>query len=342
MTEKAIPAEMTALRARTTSESDEAAVSGLVAEQVPTPRPGRGQVLIRIEAAPCNPADLLYLTGRYGIDRPFPATPGFEGAGTVVASGGGLLARWLVGKRVACGGHECSGTWAEYCLTDATQCLVLHRALSFEQGATAVANPITALALVGLAKRGHHRAIVQTAAAGYLGRLLERVAKDAEIPVLNVVRRSEQAESLRAAGSHALASDDADFAHALRARARELSATIAFDAVAGPMTGILANALPKRSEVVVYGALAGTPSGDIDPMELAFGEKRVRGFEIAGHLRAIGLFSSFLLANRAQRLVASGATATIRERVPLVDARVALGRYVREMSVGKVLLFPGR
>src|SRR5437868_15515711 len=76
--------------------------------QLAMPEPKHGEVLVRMHAAPCNPADILYLEGRYGIDRPLPATPGFEGSGVVVASGGGLLGRWLVGKRVACGGHECS------------------------------------------------------------------------------------------------------------------------------------------------------------------------------------------------------------------------------------------
>ena len=91
---------------------------------------------------------------------------------------------------------------------------------------------------------------------------------------------------------------------------------------------------------MVYGALGGEPSGAIDPMELAFGEKRVRGFEIAGHLRDIGMFRAFLLASAAQRLAVSGAPSTIRERVPLEAAPTALARYAREMSRGKVLLVP--
>ena len=333
-----LPKEMTAVRASETRASAEDAIAALSIDRIPTPRPGRGQVVVRMRAAPCNPADLLYLTDRYGIDRPLPATPGFEGSGEVVASGGGLVARWLVGKRVACGGHECTGTWAEYCLADATQCLPLRRELSFEEGATAVANPITALALVGLARKGGHRAIVQTGAAGQLARVLERVAKRDALPVVNVVRRVEQAEALRASGSEALASDEPGFAAALAELARELSATVAFDAVAGPMTGVLVGALPRGSEIVVYGALSGAPSGDIDPMELAFGAKRIRGFEIASHLRDLGILRAFLLASAAQRLVASGAKAVIRERASLDDAPAALLRYAREMSAGKVLL----
>ena len=98
-----LPAEMDSLVANEHGDGAEDAIGKLRVARLPVPRPARGQVLVRMHAAPCNPADLLYLEGRYGIDRPLPATPGFEGAGVVVASGGGLLGRWMLGKRVACG-----------------------------------------------------------------------------------------------------------------------------------------------------------------------------------------------------------------------------------------------
>src|SRR5688572_17494727 len=80
----------------------------------------RGQVLIRMAAAPCNPSDLLLLQGKYGTLKTLPTVPGWEGAGTVVASGGGLLTRWLKGKRVACAlRKDRDGTWAEYFVADA-------------------------------------------------------------------------------------------------------------------------------------------------------------------------------------------------------------------------------
>lgn len=310
--------------------------------RLPVPKPGRGQVLVRVHAAPCNPADLLYLEGRYGIDRPLPATPGFEGAGVVVASGGGLLGRWLLGKRVACGGHECTGTWAEYVVADSNQCLPLRSDLTFEQGATAVANPMTALALARIVRGGRHRAFVQTAAAGQLGRMILSVTAARGLVGLHIVRRSEQATALRELGAeYVLVSTDADFPTALRTRCRELGVTIALDAVAGAMTGHLVGALPARGEVVVYGGLSGDPCGGIDPMLLCFGDRRVRGFELAGHLRAIGLLRSFRLATAAQKLVASGRAKTeIRKRLSLVDAPAKLADYATSMSDGKMLLIP--
>jgi NADPH2:quinone reductase len=306
--------------------------------EIDRPEPRRGEVLVRMHAAPCNPADILYLEGRYGIDRPLPATPGFEGSGVVVASGGGLLGRWLVGKRVACGGHECSGTWAEYAVVPAMQCLPLAKALTFEQGAGALANPTTALAIASLA-RGH-RAYVQTAAAGQLGKMICIAMRERGLEGIHVVRRAEQADVMRRLGAeHVLVSSDAAFDRDLAALSQKLGATIAFDAVAGTLTGRLVAAMPRGADVVVYGALSGEPVGAIDPMQLAFGAKRVRGFEVATHVRALGLLGGYRLARSAQRHVQQGAfTSEIADRVSLADAPARLAQYAGRMSDGKIML----
>lgn len=92
--------------------------------QVPIPQPGPGQVLIRMAAAPINPSDLGFVKGSYGFQKGFPIVPGFEGSGTVVAAGSGLLPRLLVGKRVACSA-ALGGTWAEYLVASASSCFPL-------------------------------------------------------------------------------------------------------------------------------------------------------------------------------------------------------------------------
>src|SRR4051812_2507581 len=93
----------------------DAPAEALSLAHIPVPPVRRGEVLVRMAASPINPSDLIFLKGQYGITKPLPVVPGFEGSGTVVAAGGGWLARRLVGKRVACrapsDGH---GTWAEY------------------------------------------------------------------------------------------------------------------------------------------------------------------------------------------------------------------------------------
>src|SRR5215210_6041310 len=130
------------------------AIRGLQVLERPVPRPRRGQVLVKIAAAPCNPSDLLLLQGKYGTLKTLPSVPGWEGAGIVVANGGGLLGRWLFGKRVACGVRsDRDGTWAEYVVVNADNCIALKSAVPFEQGASLIINPFTALAMLETARR---------------------------------------------------------------------------------------------------------------------------------------------------------------------------------------------
>jgi NADPH:quinone reductase-like Zn-dependent oxidoreductase len=78
-------------------------------DRVKVPRPGPGQVLVKVECAPINPSDTYFLAGMYGKagdDGParniqYPITPGWEGAGVVVQNGGGLMGWRVMGKRVA-------------------------------------------------------------------------------------------------------------------------------------------------------------------------------------------------------------------------------------------------
>jgi len=59
-----------------------------ILKDVPVPKPKYNEVLIKIEYAPLNPMDLSFLKGYYSSVKKLPVTIGFEGCGTVVASGG--------------------------------------------------------------------------------------------------------------------------------------------------------------------------------------------------------------------------------------------------------------
>src|ERR1700692_309998 len=98
--------------------------------EMPVPRPGPGEVLVRVHASPLNPSDDLFVRGLYGFRKPLPAVPGFEGSGTVVEAGRGALTRFLNGKRVACtaaGANIAGGMWAEYVVVPAPFCVPLRK-----------------------------------------------------------------------------------------------------------------------------------------------------------------------------------------------------------------------
>src|SRR5262249_29116562 len=104
--------------------------------EIPVPRPGPGEVLVKVFASPINPSDLMFIQGLYGFKKSLPAVPGFEGSGTVVETGSGMLARFLKGKRVACAAADpkiSSGMWAEYVVTSAQLCIPLQKNVELEQ-----------------------------------------------------------------------------------------------------------------------------------------------------------------------------------------------------------------
>jgi NADPH:quinone reductase len=100
--------------------------------EIPTPKPARGQILVRVHAAGVNPYDAYMRTGTYAIKPQLPYTPGSDAAGTVEAVGDGVK-KVKAGDRVYTA-RTLSGAYAEYALTDETQVEPLSQKISFAQG----------------------------------------------------------------------------------------------------------------------------------------------------------------------------------------------------------------
>jgi NADPH:quinone reductase-like Zn-dependent oxidoreductase len=338
-----IPSTMRTILLSALHENVEEAIQGLAVITKPIPKPKSGQVLVKIEAAPCNPSDLLFLQGKYGKKKTLPAVPGWEGAGTVVASGGGLLGMWLKGKRVACGGQsDQDGTWAEYFIAEAGSCVPLKSNINIEDGATLLINPLTAVGMVQRAKEEGHAAIIQTAAASQVGRMVIKLASHAGIPSINIVHRDEQIDLLKSIGAEfVINSEKEDFISILKNESVRLKATIAFEAVGGEMTGRILNAMPPKSIVVVYGSLSQQPCGKINPIELIFGQKKVDSFWLTKWLTKKGFWGTFKGISQVQSLILSGEFKTpIQRRCGFQDFKEGLLAYHRSMTTGKVLLIP--
>jgi NADPH:quinone reductase-like Zn-dependent oxidoreductase len=83
-------------------------------------------VLIKVALASINPSDVMFVKGMYGQPRKKGRPAGFEGVGEVVAAGDDAYAKSLIGKRVALAtGTSNWGSWAEYCIADASVCIPL-------------------------------------------------------------------------------------------------------------------------------------------------------------------------------------------------------------------------
>jgi NADPH:quinone reductase len=226
---------------------------------VPIPRPEPGEVLVRIEATPINPSDLGLLFGaadmstvqRSGtaerplitaripdaamkamagrLDASMPV--GNEGAGVAVEAGSSPAAQALLGKTVALLG---GAMYSQYRCIAADQCLVLPAGATPANGASAFVNPLTALGMVETMRREGHSALVHTAAASNLGQMLNRICRQDKIGLVNIVRKQQQADLLKAMGAaHVCISASPTFMHDLTEALVATGATLAFDATGG-------------------------------------------------------------------------------------------------------------
>ncbi|MCH8201736.1 MAG: zinc-binding dehydrogenase [Proteobacteria bacterium] len=308
------------------------------------PAPGPGEVLVKIEAATCNPSDLHYLKGEYGVPPEWGAAAGFEGAGIVVESGGGFFAGRLKGKRVAVASAGGEGVWAEYLLASAKTCMPINKAVPPEQAATFIVNPFTAFGLLDRAVALGSQAVIVNAAASQVGRLVIRMAKPRAIDVIAIVRREEQRLALVAIGAeHVLLSTDSDFEKQLHAAAHEKKARVAFDCIAGPATAQLLTAMPTHSTVIVYGRLHRDPDdlygGRYPVGHMIFAGDQIEGFWLSYDIKRLGLWRLLRRSKELQKMFRDGLIKTeIQSRSAIEDFPAAVDTYALNMSAGKAIL----
>jgi NADPH:quinone reductase-like Zn-dependent oxidoreductase len=315
----------------------------LLIREVPTQKPARGQVRVRMLASPINPSDLLFIRGVYGAKPQLPATPGFEGVGVVEESGGGWLGKRVLGKRVAVL-NGVTGNWAEQAVIPAHQAIPVPDDLPDEQVASFFVNPATAWAMVKEVLRVPRGAwLLQSAASSALGRMVIRLARQENFRTINVVRRPEQVAELKPEGADEVVCNTTE---SLPERVRQITAgegaRYALDAVGGTTGAQLLASLAKRGRMLVYGALSGEPS-PIDPRTLIVGQKRVEGFWLKEWMDEQGLLKKFFLMKRIARLIRSGALATpVGEQFPLDRVQDAVRAAETVGRGGKVLLRIGQ
>jgi NADPH2:quinone reductase len=227
--------------------------------RIPTPAPQPEEVVVRVEASPLNPSDLVLLlagadlstakssgtadspvlTASIGPDvmralaaRVGQALPvGNEGAGVVVAAGAAASAQALLGKTVSVIG---GAMYTQFRCVHATQCQPLPQGTTPAEGASWFVNPLTALGMVETMRLEGHSALVHTAAASNLGQMLQKLCLQDGVALVNIVRKPEQAALLRGIGAtHVCDSSSPTFMNDLVEALVDTSATIAFDAIGG-------------------------------------------------------------------------------------------------------------
>ena len=246
-------------------------------ESRPCPTPGAGEAIVKMRAAPINPADLNQIEGKYPIRAELPATPGFEGAGVVIDIGANVT---NIGPGALVILPHNVGTWRDAVAVKADELVVVPARIEPVYAAMLKINPMTAWRLlhdyVDLEKGDW---LIQNAANSAAGRAVVHIAHELGYKTVNVVRRAELIDELRADGGDVVLVDGENIRDEVKAATSGAPIRLGLNAVGGDSALRLANCLAPESTLVTYGAMSLQPL-KIPNGLLIFKDLRFRGIWI--------------------------------------------------------------
>jgi NADPH:quinone reductase len=303
--------------------------------ELPMPKPGAEQVLVKIEAVGVNFIDTYLREGRYPAELPF--IPGQEAAGMVVELGDGVSG-FAVGDRVAWNGTR--GTYAEFACAPASDLLPIPDGMSFEQAAAVLLQGLTAhyLAHDTHPIRAGETVLVH-AGAGGVGLLLTQMAKRLGARVLTTVSTEEKAELSRAAGADkVILYTTESFMEEVKRQTDGAGLPVVYDSVGKTTFDDSLKCLQPRGLLALYGASSGAVP-PFDPIRLMAGSLYVTRPTLKDYVR-----TRSELERRAADVFGWVARGELQVRIgaryPLGEAAQAHRDLAGRRTTGKVLLTP--
>jgi NADPH:quinone reductase-like Zn-dependent oxidoreductase len=297
--------------------------------------PEAGEVVISIEASPINPSDLYLVTGGYGSRPRLPAIIGSEGVGRVVAVGAGV-------KHLREGDRTLvpfpGPAWAERIKADATRLRPLPPG-DVNQFAMLGINPPTAyLLLTDIVKLPRGSWVIQNAANSGAGRATVVIAKSLGLRTVNVVRRDEVVEEMRALGGDVVLVDGPDLAKRAAAETGNAPITLALDSVGDTSSMDLMNCLSENAVLVSYGAISRKPM-IVPTGSLIFKKQSIRGFWLVHWYQSAEPDEITAMFDHLVPLVAAGTISTpVAATYGFDQVREAIAKAAQ--GGGKVLFTP--
>ena len=330
---------------------------------VKKPEPGPGQVRVRMLLSSVNPSDFNFIRGDYEAalqriiwnfnqevvcfdparQQPYPKLPyalGGEGVGIVDACGSGFLAKRLKGKRVAVPAGPPNGAWQEYTLVEAKKAIAVPNALSDEQAAMFIVNPLSAYIMVKeVLKVRTGGWLLQSAAGSALGKNVIRMSKEFGFKTINIVRNSGHTQALKALGADVVIETDtmdviAEVAHVTGGKGVDY----AMDCVGGELSEKMMQCLTLGGHMVAYGTLANAPVS-LPYRDLMMPVTRLTGFYVTNWLAQQPLLKLLLVLRQVSKLSKKGMFDTPVEKVyKIADVKNALKAAAEPGRAGKILL----
>ena len=305
-------------------------------EDVPTPEPGPGEVLIRHGAVGLNYIDVYFRTGLY--KSPLPATIGIEGAGTVIAVGDGLTSL-KPGDRVAYAGGPL-GAYATERVIAADRLVSLPDTIDFTTAAAMMLQGMTAQYLLRRTyKVSAGETILVHAAAGGVGLILCQWARHLGVHVIGVVSTEEKATLAHAHGAEHVIVGHANLAAEVKRITGGAMVPAVYDSVGKDTFMGSLDCLAPLGTMVSYG----NASGPVAPVDIGILSAKGSLFLTRPTLATYTSKRSDLehVAAELFAVVASGAVnIRVNQTFPLADAAAAHIALEARRTTGSTVLVP--
>jgi len=305
-------------------------------EEVPTPKPGPGEVLVRIHAVGVNPVETYIRAGTYARLPELPYTPGNDGAG-VVEHVGADVTEFKAGDRVYTAG-SLTGTYAEFALCRKEQVHPLPANVSFAQGA-AIGTPY-ATAYRGLLQRAAAEpgeTVLVHGASGGVGTAVVQLARAHGLRVFGTAGREEGLKLAREQGAHDVFDHRApDHFEQIMKASTGHGVDVIVEMLANVNLGKDLTILAKNGRVVIIGSRGPV---EINPRDTMQRDADVRGMILPNTPPA-------QMASIHAALVAGLENGTLRPVIgrefPLADAAQAHRAVMESGALGKIVLVPSK
>jgi len=301
----------------------------------PRREPAPNEVVVKMSAAPINPADLNSIEGKYPIKTELPATPGMEGAGVVIEAGSAVR-DLAIGSQVIL--PHSFGTWREVAVIAADRLVAAPKEIDPIQAAMLKVNPITAWRMLhDFVPLRSGDWVIQNAANSGAGQCVIQIARELGYKTVNVVRRTELVDELRSLGGDVVLLDGENVRDEVAAATGRAPIRLALNAVGGDNALRVAKCLASDGTMVTYGAMSLEPLSISNGM-LIFKNLRFTGFWVnkwydaaTPEQRAKTFAPLFEMAQRG--LLKS----KVEKTYPLSEAKAAIAHASQNKRSGKIV-----
>ena len=303
----------------------------LVVKSVETPRPGAGEVRVRLRARGVSFADVLRIAGQYHVKTEPPFIPGGEAAGEIVELGTGVDGL-AIGDRVLCGGG-----YAEETVQPAKSVIKLPDEVGFEAAASFRSNYTTALYALQRARLKPGETLLVHGAAGGTGLAAVDVGKLMGARVIATARSPERLAVCRKLGADEVIDYTGGFRDKVLALTGGRGADVVFDPVGGDVFDESMRCVAPFGRLLIVGFTSGRP-GLAKTNHLLVKDAEVIGFTIGALTRLDPAWADRNLRVLIGWLGAGRISPYHSHALPLSQAAEALKLVTDRKVIGKVLL----